>query len=415
VTFGARREVCQDGPVARFEPFAAIRYDLERIELPEVVSPPYDVIDDEQRAALASRSPFNAVRIDLPADEAGTDRYEVARGLLRDWQADGVLVTDPAPTFTVYRMSYHDDAGRPRHTTGVIGALELSPPGTDILPHEHTTPKARSDRLDMLRSCRANTSAIWGLSLAKGLTDLLPIDDGSVEPRADLTDDDGVRHTVWVVDDPAACEAISSAVAAQPVVIADGHHRYETSLAYRGEREAAAPDGSAGPAALTLAYLVELVEDELTVRAIHRLLAGLPDGFDLVAALDPWFEPLGPPPADVPVTTAMDRAGALCAVLPGHEVLLRPRPDALADARDLDSARLDVALATLPDHRLTFQHGPDNVRRAVASGQARAGVLLRPATVAQIEATAHGGERMPPKTTFFHPKLKTGLVFRPLG
>ncbi len=93
-------------------------------------------------------------------------------------------------------------------------------------------------------------------------------------------------------------------------------------------------------------------------------------------------------------------------------MLLRPRPDALAEARDLDSSRLDVALAALPAHDLTFQHGVDNVRRAVASGTAQAGVLLRPATVAQIEATAHGGERMPPKTTFFHPKPKSGLVFR---
>jgi uncharacterized protein (DUF1015 family) len=393
------------GSVARFEPFPAIRYDLDRVSLPEVVSPPYDVIDDAQRAELASRSPFNAVRIDLPVDEDGRDRYEVARGLLHDWQADGVLATDAAPAFTVYRMVYDDDAGRQRHTTGVIGALELAAPGTDILPHEHTTPKAKSDRLDMLRSCRANTSAIWGLSLAKGLTDLLPVD---AEPQADFTDDDGVRHTVWTIDDPELCSAISSSVAAQPVVIADGHHRYETSLAYRAEREP-------GPASLTLAYLVELVEDELTVRAIHRLLAGLPDGFDLVAALEPWFEPLGPPPADVPVTTAMDQAGALCVVGPAGEMLIRPRPDALAEARDLDSARLDVALAALPAHELTFQHGPDNVRRAVAGGQAQAGVLLRPATVAQIEATAHGGERMPPKTTFFHPKLKTGLVFRSLG
>jgi hypothetical protein len=107
--------------------------------------------------------------------------------------------------------------------------------------------------------------------------------------------------------------------------------------------------------------------------------------------------------------------GALCAVLPSGEVLLRPRPDALADARDLDSARLDVALASLPVPEVTFQHGPDNVRRAVETGEAQAGVLLRPASVAQIEATAHGGERMPPKTTFFHPKLRTGLVFRDLG
>ena len=292
----------------------------------------------------------------------------------------------------------------------MIGALELSPPGTDILPHEHTTPKAKSDRLDMLRFTRANTSAIWGLSLAKGLTDLLPVD---TEATAVVDAGDGVVHTLWVVDDPERCAAIAEAVASHPVVVADGHHRYETSLAYRAEREQA--DGDAGPAAATLAYVVELVEDELTVRAIHRLVDGLPADTDLVAALEPWFEPLGPPPEGVPVTEAMQQAGALCAITPAGEVLLRPRSDALADTRDLDSARLDVGLAALPDHTLRFQHGVDNVRTAVAGGDAQFGVLLRPATVAQIEETAHGGERMPPKTTFFHPKPPTGLVFRSLG
>jgi uncharacterized protein (DUF1015 family) len=397
--------------VARFEPFPAIRYDLGRVDIAQVIAPPYDVIDDQQRAELAGRSPYNAVQIDLPVDEGGDDRYDLARRRLHDWQADGVLALDGRPSFTVYRMSYTDDAGRPRRTTGVIGALELSPPGTDILPHERTTPKARSDRLDLLRSTRANTSAIWGLSLAKGLTDLLPTGE---QPAIDVTDETGVRHTVWVVDDPTVLADVSAAVAAQPVVVADGHHRYETSLAYRAERADADAGGSAGPAASTLAYLVELVEDELTVRAIHRLLSGLPDGFDLVAALDPWFEAIGSPPEATPVTTAMTDAGALCVVLGDREVLVRPRPEALADARDLDSARLDLALATLPTHELRFQHGPDLVRDAVRAGQAQAGVLLRPATVAQIEATAHGGERMPPKTTFFHPKLKTGLVFRSL-
>ena len=393
-----------------FRPFPGIRYDLARVNLGDVISPPYDVIDDGERARLAARSPFNAVRVDLPVDEGGEDRYTVADRLFSRWQAEGVLVRDRQPTFTVYRMSYADDAGVARHTTGVIGALDLRPSGADILPHEQTTPKARSDRLELLRACRANLSAIWGLSLAKGLTDLLPVD---ADPVADVDDDEGVRHTVWIVDRPDVNDAIAAAVAAQPVVIADGHHRYETCLAYLAERERS--EGQAGDAAATLAYVVELVEDELTVRAIHRLLNGLPAGFDLVHALEPWFEPVGSPPAGVPVTTAMIDGGAVCAVLPTGEVMLRPRPDALADARDLDSARLDMALASLPAHEVTFQHGPDNVRRAVATGEAQAGVLLRPASVAQIEATAHGGERMPPKTTFFHPKVRTGLVFRDLG
>lgn len=400
----------EDEGVASFTPFPGIRYDLDRVDLGDVISPPYDVIAEAERTALVGRSPYNAVRIDLPAEEDGRDRYDVARCHLRDWQADGSLVTDDRPTFTIYRMSYVDDAGEPRHTTGVIGGLELSAPGTDILPHEHTTPKAKSDRLDMLRYCRANTSAIWGMSLAKGLTGLLPVDRS---PDADLTDEDGVRHTVWIESDPDICAAIAGAVGSEPVVIADGHHRYETSLAYRHEREAGGADP--GPAAATLAYVVELVEDELTVRAIHRLLTGLPDEFDLVAALTQWFEPVGAPRAGTPLAGAMEEAGALCLVLPDmSETLLRPRPDAWAGTRDLDTARLDVALAALPPHEITYQHGSDNVRDAVRTGRAQAGVLTRPAPVAQIEATAHGGERMPPKTTFFYPKPKTGLVFRSL-
>jgi len=396
--------------VARFEPFAGIRYDLSRSDLALVIAPPYDVIDAPQRAELVGRDPHNAVLIDLPAEADGDQRYEVAKGLLAGWCADGTLVVDDRPSFTIYRMTATDDAGVERHTTGVIGALQLSPPGTDILPHEHTTKKAKSDRLDLLRSCRANLSAIWGLSLANGLTDLLPVDR---LPLADLVDEDGVGHTIWRVDDPASCAAISAAVAEQPVVVADGHHRYETSLVYKGEREAA--DGDAGEAGATLAFIVELVEDELTVHAIHRLIDGLPAGTEIAALLAPWFEEAGPPPEGVPVTAAMAETGCLTLVLPEREVLLKPRPDALANARDLDSVRLDVGLASLPEHQLRFQHGVQNVRAAVASGAAQAGVLLRPATVAQIEATAHGGERMPPKTTFFHPKPKTGLVFRSLG
>ena len=395
--------------MARFQPFPGIRYDLSRSDLARVIAPPYDVIDQGQRDALAHRDPHNAVLVDLPSEADGDQRYEVARCNLRDWLADGTLVVDDLPSFTVYRMVATDDTGVDRHTTGVIGALELSPPGTDILPHEHTTKKAKSDRLDLLRSCRANSSAIWGLSLAKGLTDLLPVEEA---PLADVLDDDGVRHTVWRVDDPDACAAIAAAVADHPVVIADGHHRYETSLAYKAEREAA--EGGAGAAGSTLAYVVELVDHELTVHAIHRLLTGLPEGFDLVEGLDPWFEAIGPPPEAEPITTAMERVGGLAIVRPDGEVLIRPRPAVLEDARDLDSSRLDLALAALPPHDLRFQHGVGNVRDAVSSGRAQAGVLLRPATVAQIEATAHGGDRMPPKTTFFHPKPKTGLVFRSL-
>ncbi|MGH2686580.1 MAG: DUF1015 family protein, partial [Actinomycetota bacterium] len=362
-----------------------------------------------QRAELAGRDPHNVVRLDLPVEENGVDRYQVACRLLHQWRDEGVLVLDEEPSYYVYRMGYHDEGGRPRQTAGVLGALELSKPGeADVLPHEHTTPKAKSDRLNMLQSCRANLSAVWGLSLAPGLSGLCELPG---PPIARWTDDDGVHHRLWQITEPGVVTAISETVAAAPVVIADGHHRYETSLAYQEERRAEA-GGAAGAYDLAMAYVVELVEEQLTVRPIHRLISGLPDGFDLLDALTPFFEPFDAGPAGETLPARMVDAGALALVLPEQTWLLRPRPEAMGDAEDLDSSRLDVALAALPPHELVFQHGVDNVVRLVDKGEAQAGVLLRPASVAQIAATAHQRRRMPPKTTFFHPKPKTGLVFR---
>jgi len=370
-----------------------------------VTAPPYDVIDDEEREALAASDPYNAVRLDLPT---GDDCYAEAGRCLEQWLEAGVLVRD-APMFYGYRMSWTDDRTGPGATSGVFGALELSRPGEGgILPHEHTTPKAKTDRLELLRGARANLSAVWGLSPARGLTAL-------VAPAPDATvwswsDEAGVRHELWLIDGTEQIAAIGAAVADHPVVIADGHHRYETSLTYRDERVAL--DGDAGDAASALVYLVELSDDELHVGPIHRLLDGLPDGFDLVATLEPWFEIVDD---EVPATaTAMGAAGLMVLVLPDRAVGLRPRHGAFDGVRDLDTSRLDAALADLPPHRLWFQHGDQAIFDKVAAGDAQAGVLVRPATVGQILDIAHGGDRMPPKTTFFWPKPRTGAVFRTL-
>ena len=392
----------------RFEPFRGLRYRDEE-SLADVTAPPYDVIDDRQRAELASE-PHNAVRIDLPIDEGGEDRYQVACRLLHEWQDEGILVADDQPTFTVYRMTFTDEAGVVRRTTGVIGALELWPPGAgEILPHEQTTKKAKSDRLDMLRSCRANLSAIWGLSLGKGLTDLLPTD---AEPDADWTDPDGVQHTVWLVRDPDRNGRIATLVLDHPIVIADGHHRYETSLQYRDERRLV--DGPGTAADLTMCYVVELVEDELTVQPIHRLVDGLPPGAALHVLLGERFDVSTTDPFGPDAVSRLVAEGGLGLVTEEGSFLLKPRDGAFGPEVDLDTVRLEQARADLPTHELRYQHGVANVVDAVASGEAQAALLMRPATVAQIQAIAHGGERMPPKTTFFAPKPATGIVFRPL-
>lgn len=404
--------------MVRFEPFAGIRYDTDRVAMVDVTAPPYDVINAEDRARLAARSPYNVVLVDCPMPttpgrDPDDDCYVEAGGRFASWQQGGILRTDHEPCLYPYRMSFVDAEGLPRSTLGALGALELMAPGTgDVLPHEHTTPKARSDRLRLLRATAANLSPVWGLSLAPGLTELLAPEG---PPMAAWSDDEGVEHALWRMRDPVAIARVTEAVAASPVVIADGHHRYETSLAYRDERRAGAED-TAGDYDLTLAYVVELTDAQITVGPIHRLLSGLPDRFDPLDALTPWFDvgAAGPPASPALVSRMVDD-GALALVLPGATWLLHPRPEAFGGAADLDSSRLDLALAGFPPHELAFQHGVDHVRREVDNGTADAGVLLRPASVAQIAEVAHARDRMPPKTTFFWPKVRTGLVFRTLG
>ncbi len=392
-----------------FKPFRGIRYDTTRSPIAAVTAPPYDVIGPAERAELVARDPHNVVRIDLPDEAEGPNRYATAAATLQGWLEEGVLVRDATEGFYVYRMDATDDAGNPTSTLGVLGALTLSRPGEgEILPHEHTTPKAKTDRLDLLRATRVNLSCIWGLSLTEGLTELCALD---TAPDESWTDDEQVTHSLWYLTDPERCRRIAGAVGASPVVVADGHHRYETSLNYLEERRAAADAVSGAESAMC--YVVELSESVLNVRPIHRLVDGV-DPETLSAALDRYFTGRELGPIDGSITQQMDQAGALCLVGPGGAgTLLVPRPGMFEGVDDLDSARLDHALTDLEGLEVRYQHGVTNVLGAVDAGESAFGVLLRPATVAQIEANAHAGRRMPPKTTFFHPKPRTGQVFRP--
>jgi uncharacterized protein (DUF1015 family) len=406
--------------VPRFEPFSGLRYHLDALRrratsLDDVIAPPYDVIDSVEREVLATRSPYNAVRVELPVEDTDRDldRYQAARRLLDAWRSEDVIGEDEEPSFYRYRMSFRDEHGGHRQTAGVIGALGLAVAGEgDVLPHERTMPKPKGDRLQLLRECEANLSPVWGLALARGLT---LASDSTAPPMAAATDDEGVEHELWRIREPAAVRQISDAVASAPVVIADGHHRFETALAYREERRAAT-GGRPGDYDLVMALVVELADDQLAVRPIHRLLEGLPDGFDLPGALGARFylSHLDRPDRRRLAADMADEA-AMALVTKGATWLLRPRPDTVAAAGlDVDSGLLDVALADLPDHDVTYEPGWDRAVDAVERGNAQAAVLLRPASVATIAEAAHQGLRMPPKTTFFHPKPRTGMVFRPV-
>jgi len=394
--------------VPRFEAFRALRY-APTIDLEDVVAPPYDVLSDTELDELAARDDHNIVRVDVPRESAGAGRYGAAAATMRSWVDDGALVLDPEPSLTLYRMSFTDEAGQARETVGVIGALEVVDTGSpEVLPHERTTPKASTDRLELTRATDANLSPVWGLSLTAGLSGLLdePGDTlGSVEFE-------GVVHRVERVSDPDRVAAISSAVSANPVLIADGHHRYSIARTYRDEIRARV-DGDAGGAELTMTYVGELVAEQLSVAAIHRLYHEVdPDA--LLAHLEQWFtlEPAGPVTPAFATETVI--RAALCFVGgDGDGVWLMPRAAMFAGVRDLDGAKLEHALGDFA-HEVSYQHGVEETVDAVSSGAADAAVLIRPVSVAEIRRTATEGLLMPPKSTFFTPKLRTGLVIRPL-
>ncbi len=395
----------------RFEPFSAVRYSVnESLDL--VAAPPYDVISDRDVKDLLRLDRHNIVAIDVPRDSDGDDRYQRAAQRMNEWIAEGVLAVDPEPSFTLYRMQFTDESGAERETVGVMGALEVVDEGAGgVLPHEQTTPKAKTDRLDLTRATQANLSPVWGLSLAEGLTELLS---APGTPIGQCLDENGVAHIVERVTEPARVSAISAAVSAHPVVIADGHHRYAISRTYRDEQRAATGRTDL-PSELTFAYVGELVEEQLSVAAIHRLISGVPD-WALLQSFSPLFE-LTPAGLVGPAhAREVIERGAMCFVhADGNGTYMVPRPEAFEGVRDLDSARLEHALARVPTFELSYQHGVSNIVAAVTSGQATAGVLLRPVSVGEIRRTADEGLLMPPKSTFFTPKLRTGLVIRQLN
>lgn len=394
----------------RFEPFPALRYSADE-SLDLVAAPPYDVISDRDVKNLLALDRHNIVAIDVPRESEGDARYELAGQRLNDWVTRGVLVADPTPSFTLYRMRFTDESGTQRETVGVLGGLEVVDEGAGgVLPHEQTTPKAKTDRLDLTRATHANLSPVWGLSLAAGLTDLFL---APGEPVGQCIDENGVTHIVERITDSARIAAIAAAVGSHPVVIADGHHRYAISRTYRDERRATT--GSRALASeLTLAYVGELVDEQLSVAAIHRLINGVPD-WALLESFSPLFEMTPAGIVGAGHAREVVARGALCLVhSDGHGTYMKPRPECFVGVRDLDSSRLEHALKRVPEFELSYQHGVTNIVAAVTGGQAAAGVLLRPVSVNEIRRTADEGALMPPKSTFFTPKLRTGLVIRPL-
>ena len=391
----------------RFEPFRATRYaDAKR--LATLSAPPYDVISDAQRARYAAQSPHNVVHVDMPLSSGGGDPYLEAANTLENWKSTGVLVADAERSFSLYRLSFVDATGAQRNTVGVIGALEVVDEGAGgVLPHERTTPKAKTDRLDLTRATEMNLSPVWGLSLAKDLSKSLA-EPGEV--LGTFTDENTVTHSIERVTDPERVARIASIVGGEPVVIADGHHRYAISRTYRDEIRVARGSTSTG-AELTMTYVNELVEEQLSVAAIHRFYSDTtPDA--LLDALSKRFDLSDAPPSDDKTLARMNSFRCLFySDVNGRSFWLAPKSDSFPGVRDLDSARLEFALADTK-HAVSYQHGQHEAIDKLTSPGCVAVILIRPVSVAEIQRTANERLLMPPKSTFFTPKLQTGLVMR---
>jgi uncharacterized protein (DUF1015 family) len=419
--------------MAELQPLRALRYEPEAAgPLQDLIAPPYDVIDDAARAELAARSPHNVVAIDLPVADGGGDPYEAAAATLARWRADGVVVRDDEPAIWALRQDYVGPDGRALTRRGLLGRVRVTDYGAGrIRPHERTHPGPKEDRLRLTRATRANLSPIFGLYSdpeQAAWSAVAPHAAGA--PWGDVTDDDGTRHRLWRVADPAAIAAAQAALADAELLIADGHHRYETARAYAEEI------GGDGDHRYVLMCLVALEDPGLTVFPTHRLVAATTPAQQeaLAQALRRDFElemvdelevgdGAGPPLRlaymDAHFTqpfrlTLKDQAIA-DAALAG-----RPEPYRRLDAAVLEALLLKGPLELTDDdiahlRRLGYARTARQARELVEAGAYDLAFVLRPTPVEQVREVAAAGVPMPPKSTYFFPKLPTGLLFNPLA
>jgi uncharacterized protein (DUF1015 family) len=417
--------------MAEVRPLPALHYDLAAVgSLGDVVAPPYDVIDADARRRLVARSPFNVVEIDLPEAD-GADPYEHAAETLEQWTLQGILRGDREPSIWGLEQDYVGPDGVGRTRRGVLCRVRLSAYGAGLVrPHERTHPGPKEDRLRLTRATRHNLSPIFSLYEGDAWPCLGDVTSTS-PPWGGATDLDGTANRAWRIDDPAVAEAVADELDDAELLIADGHHRYETALAYADEV------GGEGPHRYTLMSLTSLADRGLTVFGYHRVLTDLADAARqdrLVAAAHEHFE-VAEVPLDRLDPAGEDGVGVFGYVDANRErgYRLRLRDTAAVDAalaghgdayRRLDAAILEALLLRgalgMTDEELATKRGVSyaaSVEAALAAldGGGQAAFILRPTPVDQVRAVAAAGETMPPKSTYFFPKLPTGIVFNPLS
>jgi uncharacterized protein (DUF1015 family) len=427
--------------------FRGFRYDLGRAgALGDLIAPPYDVIDPDLQNALYVRSPFNVVRLILnkeqPEDNERENRYSRAAGFLRDWQREHVLAQDSARSLYVYHQEFEVE-GQRYTRRGVLGRVRLEPLGQGrIYAHEETMPGPKADRLRLFHATGMNLSPIFGLYPDEG-NEVQTLLDRAVGRSLPLeaTDHLGVVSRLWPVSDQHVLSQVAGLMGPKPVFIADGHHRYETSLRYLEDRRAAGdvPNDEA-PANFTLMMLVSMSEPGLLIQPTHRLVSGFAGltAEQLRSRLAPHFEleETGHGPQGATSTWELIEADGSqeilglgtgadgtwqTARLRNPDVMANLTPDHSTAWRGLGVSILHVLVldhllsAGLPERpRCRYVHQVREVAEVFAAGECDLAALVPAARMSHVEQIAGGLEKMPPKSTYFYPKLLSGLVFNPL-
>jgi uncharacterized protein (DUF1015 family) len=433
--------------MAEIQAFRAFRYDLGRVgALGDVVAPPYDVIDPALQDALYARSPYNVVRLILnkeaPADTEANNRYTRAAQCLRDWQSEGVLVQDSARSVYAYHQEFEAE-GRRYTRKGFMARVRLEKFGEGkIYPHEETMPGPRADRLRLFHATGMNLSQIFGL---------YPDPDGAVQeqldkaigrsPPLEAADHLGVINRLWPVTNQQVISAVTGLLGPRPIFIADGHHRYETALRYLEEREQAGevrgPDAAPN---FVLMMLVAMTDPGLVILPTHRLLSGIGDltTESLRAVLGRHFEleTIGTGPQAARDTWELIQADGSQDLLGLGTVAdgvwhtgrfkskdwmgqLAPEHSAAWHSLAVSILHKVVLEKLLPEAGFSqptcrFVHLLQEVTDSMAARQCQLAVLVPPATMDHVEQIAGNLEKMPPKSTYFYPKLLSGLVFNSL-
>jgi len=408
--------------LAEIRPFAGVRYRVPDSELPRVLAPPYDVIPPLHQEALYARDPRNIVRVILNRG-TGDAAYDEAGATYRRWLAEGVLAPDPEPSLYLLEQTFSVDDRR-LVRVGLLARFRAEDPATRrILPHEQTRKGPREDRWRVLLATRANFSPIFMMFPDPGGEFAsLAAAAAAAPPASAFTDDGGVAHRLWRIADAAVIAAFTAALAGPKAYIADGHHRYATALRYRDQH---GPEG-----AWTLGYFTPLEGPGLVVLPYHRMLEegprleaarrALERHFRLTATADTReaAREAGASVAPYAFGLAERGKGGLAAeALPVAEKLLPP--DAPPSLRALDTYFLHQAvlpkLLDVDDSAVRYVHSLGEAEEAVAAGACRLAILMRATPPQQIVDVAEAGESMPAKSTFFHPKLPSGLVIHPLA